>query len=187
MQTMSALLHSSMSAGRADMASRVIDMEALEKNTAGQIRALFTELSRNLITPFDREDIHYLATDLSNIGRSILYIIRQVKSYDLDCAGSVTETVTKQVKEAIDLLAQVLQKLKDAKALGKLGGACNDIHRILHTCDDMLDARIVAVLREEKDQFALIKMMDHYEVLQKLLANIGNTVNVCESIVIKYG
>ncbi|CAN5302780.1 hypothetical protein BH20BAC1_BH20BAC1_24890 [soil metagenome] len=44
------------------------DIEDLEHENDDATHQIFTELGRNFITPFDREDIHYLATALDDIG-----------------------------------------------------------------------------------------------------------------------
>ena len=42
-------------------------MEDVEHANDELTHSLFTELGRNFITPFDREDIHYLATSLDDV------------------------------------------------------------------------------------------------------------------------
>lgn len=42
-------------------------IEDLEHRNDDHTHKIFTELGRNFITPFDREDIHYLATSLDDI------------------------------------------------------------------------------------------------------------------------
>ncbi|MCC7029642.1 MAG: DUF47 family protein, partial [Chitinophagaceae bacterium] len=42
-------------------------IEALEHDNDNLTHQIFQELGRNFITPFDREDIHYLATALDDI------------------------------------------------------------------------------------------------------------------------
>ena len=42
-------------------------VEDLEHKNDDHTHRIFTELGRNFITPFDREDIHYLATALDDI------------------------------------------------------------------------------------------------------------------------
>ncbi|MCX6263712.1 MAG: DUF47 family protein, partial [Bacteroidetes bacterium] len=49
---------------RASIQAQIEDLE--HKNDENTHR-IFTELGRNFITPFDREDIHYLATALDDI------------------------------------------------------------------------------------------------------------------------
>ena len=45
----------------------ITKLEDLEHANDELTHNLFTELGRNFITPFDREDIHYLATSLDDI------------------------------------------------------------------------------------------------------------------------
>lgn len=187
MKSMSRLLYASVKDGHAQLGTHLAEMEQLEAITAGQIRSLFQELGRTLITPFDREDIHFLATGLNNIGRSILYITKQLRNYEINGRSEVTELVTEQTDEAMALLAKILNGLKDAKLLSRLSDPCHDVRRIVNVCDEMVEREAARLLATEKDEFRAIKMMDHYEVLQKLLTNIGNIVDVCESIIIKYG
>jgi len=164
----------------------VNEMKEVERLTAEQTHALFMELGRNLITPFDREDIHFLATDLSNITRNVLHVTKQIRNYDIDGGGGVTEIVVRQIDEAVGMLAQILNKLNDVQGLMQLTPICTTIGTIVHTCDDLLDTTVAKLLEDEKNELQLVKMMDHYASLQKLLGKIGDTVNVCESIIIKY-
>jgi uncharacterized protein len=187
MQKMSKLLHASVHDGKAHAGEHLREMEQLEYETAQQISKLFNELGRTLITPFDREDIHFMATDLSSIGRSILYITKQIRNYGIDGRNSITEIVLAQTEEAVALLAQILNKLKDAKTLSRLTEVCLEMRRILNVCEELVDREAATLLHQEKDEFRMIKMMDHYDVLQKLLTNIGSFVDVSESIIIKYG
>jgi uncharacterized protein Yka (UPF0111/DUF47 family) len=46
-------------------------IEDLEHANDELTHNIFTELGRNFITPFDREDIHYLATSLDDIADTI--------------------------------------------------------------------------------------------------------------------
>ena len=49
---------------RAALISQIEDLEHVNDDLTHKI---FTELGRNFITPFDREDIHYLASALDDI------------------------------------------------------------------------------------------------------------------------
>jgi uncharacterized protein Yka (UPF0111/DUF47 family) len=48
-------------------ANILAQIENLEHKNDDLTHSIFTELGRNFITPFDREDIHYLATSLDDI------------------------------------------------------------------------------------------------------------------------
>ena len=52
----------------ADIRANILaQIENLEHKNDDLTHNIFTELGRNFITPFDREDIHYLATSLDDI------------------------------------------------------------------------------------------------------------------------
>ncbi len=182
---MSSLFYTDIAKGGNQLRQHTNEMEELERTTAKVIHTLFVELGRNLITPFDREDIHFLATDLNGIARNLLHVSKQIRNYSIDDA--VTRTIAEQCDSAIRMLSRILNKLRDAKALASLAHNCADIRLIKYKCDDLLDDAVTTLLNEEMDEFQLIKMMDHYQALQKLLGKIDDVMNVCESIIIKYG
>ena len=49
-------------------------IEDLEHANDELTHSIFTELGRNFITPFDREDIHYLATSLDDIADTFMQL-----------------------------------------------------------------------------------------------------------------
>ena len=62
---------------RAALISQVEDQEHVNDDFTHKI---FTELGRNFITPFDREDIHYLASALDDIA-DYIYAISQKNQF----------------------------------------------------------------------------------------------------------
>src|SRR5689334_24569757 len=56
-------------------------LEDLEHANDELTHNLFTELGRNFITPFDREDIHYLATSLDDIADYIYAAGKKINFY----------------------------------------------------------------------------------------------------------
>src|SRR6185312_5233965 len=66
---------------RAAVASQVEDQEHVNDDLTHQI---FTELGRNFITPFDREDIHYLASALDDICDYIFAATKKINFYKVN-------------------------------------------------------------------------------------------------------
>ena len=65
---MSTLLRGVVAEADFDKRTAVINqIEDLEHANDELTHSIFTELGRNFITPFDREDIHYLASSLDDI------------------------------------------------------------------------------------------------------------------------
>src|SRR5215470_5581548 len=66
---------------RAVITSRMEDQEHINDDLTHRI---FTELGRNFITPFDREDIHYLASSLDDICDYIYATTKKINFYKVD-------------------------------------------------------------------------------------------------------
>jgi uncharacterized protein Yka (UPF0111/DUF47 family) len=66
---------------RGAVIKRVEDLEHKNDELTHQI---FTELGRNFITPFDREDIHYLATALDDICDYIYASAKKINFYKVN-------------------------------------------------------------------------------------------------------
>ena len=66
---------------RGKLIKEVEDFEHVNDELTHQI---FTELGKNFITPFDREDIHYLATSLDDIADYIYASAKKINFYHVD-------------------------------------------------------------------------------------------------------
>jgi uncharacterized protein Yka (UPF0111/DUF47 family) len=66
---------------RAGLISQIEDLEHVNDDFTHQI---FTELGRNFITPFDREDIHYLATSLDDVCDYIFATAKKINFYKVN-------------------------------------------------------------------------------------------------------
>src|SRR5215204_1354017 len=59
-------------------------IEDLEHENDNLTHNIFTELGRNFITPFDREDIHYLASALDDIADYIYATAKKINFYRIN-------------------------------------------------------------------------------------------------------
>src|SRR6201985_3099552 len=66
---------------RAAIISKIEDQEHVNDDLTHRV---FTELGRNFITPFDREDIHYLASALDDICDYIYAAAKKINFYKVD-------------------------------------------------------------------------------------------------------
>ena len=64
-----------------DLISQIEDLEHVNDDLTHKI---FTELGRNFITPFDREDIHYLASALDDICDYIFASAKKINFYKVN-------------------------------------------------------------------------------------------------------
>ncbi len=65
-------------------AALILQLEAQEHVNDEFTHRIFTELGRNFITPFDREDIHYLASALDDICDYIYNAAKKINFYKVN-------------------------------------------------------------------------------------------------------
>lgn len=164
----------------------LVQMEELEHRNDTATHKLIIALGKNFITPFDREDIHYLASGLDDIADHMWGIVRQAKCYNIMAFTRVSQTVAEQHLKLIKILFGSIDKLKDKNNLIQLYPPCDEMKKLLHSADDTLEKAIAALFKEKKNSIEVIKQLDHYELFQDLLERCNNVINTLQSVIIKY-
>lgn len=161
------------------------EIERLEHVGDNLTHMIFSELGTNFITPFDREDIHALATVIDDI---VDYIHGSVKRIEL---YKVTEITTAMVKlseliqrSAIELNVAVKQ-LKNLKDISAIKEACVKINSIENHADDIFNNAIARLFEEEKDAVHIIKIKEVLTALETATDKCEDAANVLETILIK--
>lgn len=162
-------------------------LDELEKANDTVTHKLFIELGKNFITPFDREDIHFLATGLDDIADAMLDVVKQMRSHQIRNENGITLEIAEYNLKTTTLLTEALQGLRNLKAPHALTAKCTEIKGILTTGGNKLDHAVYALFHKDADAVTVLRKMDHFEKMQHLLNKTGNAVNVIESVVIKYG
>ena len=113
-KTLRELFHTDVASVRHDLINKIQDLEHKGDSITHEI---FKELSSNFITPFDREDIHYLASSLDDV---VDYIHTSAQRLEL---MKIT-TISAPMKELADIL--VASAFEIDKAMGLLKNVHSD-------------------------------------------------------------
>ncbi len=183
---MGKIFYETICAGNGLMQQNLTKLDELEKSIDISTRKLFHELGRNFITPFDREDIHMLATNLDDVADLTYGTVRQLNNYGLTNPGNTTQYVAGEYKRLIILLTDAVKSLSNKSNLSKLEAPCKEMRKIINTCDNRIDAAITGLFPTNTNVVDIIKWMEHYDILQVLLEKCENLVDTIEAIVIKY-
>ena len=124
--------------------------------------AIFTKLNQSFITPFDREDIHELCSQLDDVidlidaaaSRFVLYRVDAVRPGTLDLV-KILVAATAEVESAVRALETPDNALKHYIEINRYE---NDSDRICRTL-------IAQLFDEEKDPVQIIKWKEIYEVI----------------------
>jgi predicted phosphate transport protein (TIGR00153 family) len=165
-----------------DLKRRVEEMQAIEHEGDRATHDIIIKLNQTFITPFDREDIHRLASSLDDVldfvnaaaVRLVMYKIGQPPTASAELAGII-------VLQAEELARGVSLLEKNGKVLPH----CDEVNRLEDEADNVSRAAIAHLFEHEKDPIQLIKMKELYEVLEFATDKAEDAANVLEAIVLK--
>ena len=165
-----------------DLEIRVEQMQAIEHRGDKATHAIMTKLNQSFITPFDREDIHRLASSLDDVldfmnaaaSRLVTYKIAEPTAAAAELAG-ILVLQSEELARGVSLLEKN----------GKVMQHCDEINRLEDDADHVSRKAIGELFEHEKDPIRLLKMKELYEVLEVATDKAEDAANVLEAIVLK--
>lgn len=146
----------------------------------------FVELGSNFITPFDREDIHYLATALDDIADYIWGSAKRMMNYSIYDVDDTVIGLAGIIAKSVAELKKGVYGLRNMKDLRSITEACVIINSLENEADDMMDKGMLDLFSANTDTVEIIKKKDLYQMLEMVTDKCEDAANVIESIIIKY-
>jgi hypothetical protein len=164
----------------------VNQIEDLEHANDEFTHRIFTELGRNFITPFDREDIHYLATSLDDIADYIYASAKKINFYKVNPNDLGIQKLAEIIEQSSVLVKKAVVELRDMKNVRLITEALVKINSMENQADDVFDLSIERLFETEPDAKDVIKKREIYTVMEIATDKCEDAANVIESIIIKY-
>jgi len=164
---------------------RAIDtVQKIERHGDELTHNVLTKLNQTFITPFDREDIHQLASSLDDVldfvnasgARLVMYRITNPPP----AAGELSKIILLQSQE-LQKAVSLLQKQKNGDVLAH----CVEINRLENEADQVSQNGIATLFDNEKDPINLIKTKELLEFLERATDKAEDAANVLETVVLK--
>ncbi len=162
------------------------EIEDLEHVNDDYTHRIFTELGRNFITPFDREDIHYLATALDDICDYVYASAKKINFYKVNPDDVGFHKMAELILNSCSEVRKAVAELRDMKNLRRITDAMVSINSIENQADDIFDMSIEKLFETEPDAKEVIKKREIYQVMEIVTDKCEDAANVIESIIIKY-
>jgi uncharacterized protein len=145
--------------------------------------AVVVKLNQTFITPFDREDIHALASALDDVldfinsaaDRLLMYKVTEAPQSAAKLADVIVRQ-SRELSEAVQLLEKNQQKVLDH---------CVEVNRLENEADSISRDAIGKLFQEEKDPIQLIKIKELIEVLETATDKAEDAANVLETVILK--
>ena len=168
---------------RAAIISRIEDLEHMNDELTHRI---FTELGRNFITPFDREDIHYLASALDDICDYTFATAKKINFYRINPNDQGIQKMADLIEQGCDQIRNAVKELRNMRNMRKITDALVKVNSIENQADDIFDLSIDRLFETEPDAKEVIKKREIYQVMEVVTDKCEDAANVIESIIIKY-
>src|ERR1043165_6293980 len=167
-------------------AAIISKIEDLEHDNDELTHKIFTELGRNFITPFDREDIHYLASALDDIADYIYASAKKINFYRVNPNDSGLQKLADMIEQSALQVKIAVGELRDMKNMRQMTEALVKINSIENQADDIFDMSIERLFATEADAKEVIKKREIYQAMEIVTDKCEDASNVIESIIIKY-
>ena len=168
---------------RAAIISQVEDQEHVNDDLTHRV---FTELGRNFITPFDREDIHYLASSLDDICDYIYATTKKINFYKVNPNDTGIQKMAELIEQGTAQIRIAVRELRNMQDMRKITDALVKVNSIENQADDIFDLSIERLFETEPDAKEVIKKREIYQVMEIVTDKCEDAANVIESIIIKY-
>ncbi len=165
------------------MPTAVAKIAAIEHRGDEMTHRILIKLNQTFITPFDREDIHLLASSFDDVLDFIFAASDRLVTYKIiqpsPSAKVLAGIILKQAEElgrAVALLDKDDSHLLDH---------CVEVNRLENEADKVSREAIGRLFEGESDPITLIKLKELLEVLEEASDKAEDVADVLETVVLK--
>ncbi len=144
------------------------------------------ELSKNFITPFDREDIHSLIKAIDNVADYMHSAASKMRLYQVEKITKSIRKLTEINLEACQLIGKAVQELHNLDNLKSIGEICIKINRLESKADAVFDKAVADIFENEVDAKNIIKYKEVLSALESASDKCKSVSNVLEQISVKH-
>ncbi len=168
------------------------DREALfthikELETRGDeiAHGIFDELDKTFITPFDREDVHKLASTMDDVLDFINGSSQRIRLYKPKLFPPEFVKFTDLLIEGVTEYNIAVKELKNLKKPEKISKACIRINEIENLADDLYHEFLSDLFDNEKDAIELIKKREIIMTMERAADRLEDVSDVLRTIILK--
>lgn len=174
---------------RADLPTRrlrMAELRELEHDGDGVTRQIFDALNSSFITPFDREDIRSLATDLDDILDYVEGVAQQLINFELaECPPELREFAEILVEMAAEI-EQVTGHIWNLAKAREIQSAIVRISDLENRADDLYNKVIADLFRPNgRDPLQIMKWKEIYDGLENACDQCKDYTHIVGNVIVK--
>ncbi|MEI7508627.1 MAG: DUF47 family protein [Flavobacterium sp.] len=179
-------LHEAVNAPKEERENYFKKIEELEAIIEEITQKTHLELSRNFITPFDREDIHSLIKAIDNVADNMNGAASRIRLYQVEKITKSIRKLTEINLESCQLINEGVKQLKDMKNAKLIKETCKKINKLESKADVVFDKAVADIFENETDAKNIIKYKEVLSSLEMASDKCKSVSNVMEQISVKH-
>ncbi len=146
---------------------------------------IMNNLNTVFITPFDREDIHYLASTIDDVADHVKDAALRIKLYKPQHMPSAIVKMAELINDGTVKVRAAIKELSDLRSLDKLRKMIIEINNVENQSDTIFELALTDLFANEKDPIEIIKIKDIISKMESAADRCEDIANVIESIIVK--
>ena len=164
------------------MPTAVAHITSIEHRGDEMTHSILIKLNQTFITPFDREDIHHLASSLDDVLDFIFAAADRLLNYKIAQPSPSAKLLARIILKQTEALAAAVTLLgKNSQILKH----CVEVNRLENEADKVSREAIGRLFDGDYDPITLIKLKELLEALEEASDKAEDVADVLETIILK--
>jgi len=168
-----------------DLKAKVEKLKEVEHEGDRITHEALAKLNATFITPFDREDIHSLASRLDDILDSTDAAAQRLVLYKIETIPPHLKALARLLVASAEQVHKAVVVLHDGKRYSEAMTACVEINRLENEADVLHREALGDLFANATDAIQVIKLKDLYAFLEEATDRCEDAANSIETIILK--
>lgn len=164
------------------MPAAVQRIKEIETHGDDMTHKILVKLNQTFITPFDREDIHLLASSLDDVLDFVYSASDRLLTYKITQPSPSAKILAGIILKQAEELAKAVALLKKSSHVLE---HCVEVNRLENEADQVSRDAIGRLFDGDYDPITLIKLKELLEILEEASDKAEDAANVLETVVLK--
>ncbi len=160
-------------------------LQDLEHEVDITTHEIYDRLNRTFVTPFDREDIHLLGSELDDVIDLIQSNATRMQLYHIQGTTEELGQLAEVLHSATENMAKAVAELKNPEKSRRVLDYCIEINRLENAGDRTLERALSKLFMGKPDPLDVIKWKEIYEVTETAIDKCEDVAHTLESILVK--
>nr|WP_298657192.1 DUF47 family protein [uncultured Flavobacterium sp.] len=183
---LSETLHEAVNASKGDRDAYYKRVDELAESIENISHKMNIELSKNFITPFDREDIHALMSTIDDVSSNLQEASNRIRMYQVEKITKSIRKITEINLEACHHISKSVKDLKDMKNFKAVFDSVKKINKLDRKSDSVFEKAVADIFENETDVKNIIKYKEVLASLDKATDKCKSVARVLEAVAVKH-